>query len=256
MVHMAEKQIKSALLALGITEHETDVYLTLAELGACTSGPLIAKTGLHRNVVYTALEHLIDRKFVLESQVRGKKQFVVADPTVIAREFSQKAEIARNAADEIGIIAKREKQEISVHEGNEEYLALLTGLIRQLPRGGTKYVLGTGGEEFMALTMRPIWRKYHKVVKEQGIQIRMIAYESQRSAIAHDVDKEGMYDVRYLPDEIENPAGVHIYPEASTMLNIIYSTENHPVTAIRIKNDELARGQLNLFKNLWKMARP
>lgn len=254
-MNMAEKHIKTALLALGITDHEVDVYLTLAELGACTSGPLIAKTGLHRNVVYTALEHLIDRKFVLESQVRGKKQFVVADPTVIASEFLQKAEIAQNAADEIGVLAKRQKQEISVHEGNEEYLALLTGLIRQLPKGGTKYVLGTGGEEFMTLTMRPIWRKYHKVAKAQGIKIKMIAYESQREAIADEVSKEGIYEVRYLPDEIENPAGVHIYPEADTMLNIIYSTDERPVTAIRIKNDDLVLGQLNLFKNLWKMAK-
>jgi sugar-specific transcriptional regulator TrmB len=255
MVHMAEKQIKSALLALGMTDHEVNVYLTLAELGACTSGPLIAKTGFHRNVVYTALEHLVDRKFVLESQVRGKKQFVVADPGVIAREFSQKAEIAQNAADEISIIAKREKQEISVHEGNEEYLALLTGLIRQLPKGGTKYVLGTGGEAFMALTMRPIWRKYHKVAKGQGIKIKMIAYESQRKAIAKEVAKEGIYEVRYLPDDIENPSGVHIYPEAGTTLNIIYSTDDRPVTAIRIKNEELVKGQLNLFKNLWKSAK-
>ena len=107
----------------------------------------------------------------------------------------------------------------------------------------------------MAETMRPIWKKYHRVAKEQGIRIKMIAYESQRAAIATDVGNEGMYEVRYLPDNIENPAGTHIYPEVGVMLNIIYSTEDRPVTAIRIKNDDLARGQLNLFKNLWKMAK-
>ncbi|MFA5945762.1 MAG: helix-turn-helix domain-containing protein [Patescibacteria group bacterium] len=253
---MAKIELKSALISLGVTEQETEVYLALAELGACTSGPIIEKTGLHRNVVYTALEHLIARKFVLESQVKGKKQFVVADPTVISTEFSQKAEIARDVALGIQTLAKRQRQEISVHEGNEEYLALLARLIRELPRGATKYVLGTGGEAFMALTMRPIWRKYHKVAKEQGIKIKMIAYESQRAALEQDVTKEGIYEVRYLPDEIENPSGVHIYPEANTMLNIIYSTTEQPVTAIRIKNPDLVQGQLNLFKNLWKTAKP
>ena len=234
---------------------DADVYLALAALGATTSGPLIAKTGLHRNVVYTALEHLIASKYVIESQVRGKKQFVITDPSVIARDFALKSEIAKETAAKIESIAKQDSQEITVHQGNDEYLALLTGLIRLLPKGGTKYVLGTGGEDFMAETMRPIWKKYHRVAKEQGIRIKMIASESQRAAIATDVGNEGMYEVRYLPDNIENPAGTHIYPEVGVMLNIIYSTEDRPVTAIRIKNDDLARGQLNLFKNLWKMAK-
>lgn len=231
------------------------MYLALAELGASTSGPIIVKTNLHRNVVYTALEHLIASKYVVETQVRGKKQFVLADPEVLVRDFAQKADIAKDAAKEIEAIAKRETQEITVHKGNEEYLTLLAGLIRQLPQGGTKYVLGTGGEAFMAETMRPIWRKYHNVAKEQGIRIKMIAYESQREAIAADVAKEGMYEVCYLPDNIENPAGIHIYPEAGVVLNIIYSTSERPVAAIRIKNADLVAGQLNLFNNLWKMAK-
>ncbi len=236
-------------------KEETEVYMVLAEVGATSSGLLIAKTGFHRNVVYTALEHLIDRKFVIESQVRGKKQFVVADPSVIAEEFNRKADVAKEVADEVSVIAKRKAQEVTVHEGNEEYLALLTGLIHQLPKGSTKYVIGTGGEEFMEETMRPLWKKYHKVAKEQGIRIKMIAYESQRKAIADDIAKEGIYEVRYLPSAVENPSGTHIYPEAGVMLNIIYSTNDRPVTAIRIKNTDLVEGQLNLFEHLWETAK-
>ena len=252
---MQKNPLKTTLLQLGLSGQETDVYLVLAENGPSTSGPLITKTGLHRNVVYTALEHLVADKYVTESQVRGKKQFAITDPDIFSRTFSQKADIAKQVTQDIAALAKQEPQEITLHEGNEEYLALLTGLLRRLPKGATKYVLGTGGEDFMRETMRPIWRKYHTVAKEQGIHIKMIAYESQRAAIAADVAKEGIYEVRYLADEIENPAGTHIYPEAGVVLNIIYSTENHPVTAIRIRNSDLAQAQLILFKNLWKMAK-
>lgn len=253
---MEKTDLKQALLSLGMVGQDADVYLALAEIGASTSGPLIAKTGFHRNVVYTSLEHLVASKYVVESQVRGKKQFVITDPSAIVRDFAVKSEVAGEVAAAVQAIAEQSPQEITVHQGNDEYLALLIGLIRALPQGGTKYVLGTGGEGFMAETMRPIWKKYHKVAREQGISIKMIAYESQRAAISTDVAKEDMYEVRYLPDNIENPSGTHIYPEAGVMLNIIYSTEDRPVTAIRIKNDDLARGQLNLFKNLWKMAKP
>jgi sugar-specific transcriptional regulator TrmB len=253
---MQNKALKLALLSLGLSEHDSTIYLELASLGATTSGPLITKTGLHRNVVYTSLERLVAKKYVIESLVKGKKRFIVADPSIITRDYEEKLEIAEEIAEEISAIAEQEPQEISVHTGNEEYLTLLNGLIRMLPKGGTKYVLGTGGEDFMAVTMRPIWRKYHKIAKKQGIIIKMISYESQRKAIESDIAKENIYEIRYLPDEIKNPSGIHIYPEAETVLNIIYSTQDLPVTAIRIKNDNLVSGQLNLFNNLWKMAKP
>lgn len=252
---MDKNSLKLALFSLGINGQEAEAYITLARLGPSTSGPIIAKTGLHRNVVYTALEHLVSRKFVLETQVHGKKQFVLADPTIISQEFSRKAETAREMAKQIEAIAKRQSQEITIHEGNEEFITLLIGLIRQLQKGSTKYVLGTGGQDFMEITMHQIWTRYHKVAHEQQLKIKMISYESQRQAIADDAKKEKIYDVRYLPDEIENPAGVHIYPDVGVILNIIYSTQDSPVTAIRIKNNQLSQAQLHLFNNLWKMGK-
>lgn len=252
---MTENPIKTMLLSLGLSEHESTIYLEIARLGIVTSGPLIKNTGLHRNVVYTAIEHLVAQKYVTESQIRGKMQFSITDPVMIRDAFQEKLETAKEVALRIAQISQRQPQEISVHEGNEEYLRLLTNLIRQLPKGGVKYVLGTGGAEFMNLTMKPIWKHYHKVAQEQGITIRMIAYVSQRQALAVATEEEGIYEVRYLPDNIENPSGVHIYPEADTILNIVYSSAKHPVTAIRIRNEDLAHGQLTLFKNLWEIAK-
>lgn len=252
---MDRKALKTALLKLNLKEHESQVYLELVLLGPTTSGPLIKKTGLHRNVVYTSLEHLVDRKYVLESQFRGKKQFVAAEPGVIEQEFLQKSVVAKEVAQEIGKLAVHPVQEITVYEGNEAYLNLLTELIHKLPRGGTSYILGTGGEEFMELTMRKLWSRYHKAVRQQGIHIRMISYESHRSMLDRDLAGErDLYDIRYLPDNIENPSGVRIYPEAGVIVNMIFSTATQPVTAIRIRNQDLVQGQLNLFENLWKMG--
>lgn len=254
---MKNTELKNALLLLGLSQNEIEVYLILAGLGACTSGPIIEKTGLHRNVVYTALEHLIARKYVVESQARGKKQFVLADPEVIFDEFRRKADIAEEVSVELAAATQRQKQEITIHEDNDEYLSLLLGLMRSssaVPK--VVYVLGTGGEAFMKNTMRPLWRKYHKVAREEGIHIRMISYESQRDALQDDVAKDAdLYDVRYLPDDIENPAGMQVYPWAATILNVIYSTDDQPVSVIRIKNADLAEAQLHLFTNLWKIAK-
>lgn len=54
---------------------------------------------------------------------------------------------------------------------------------------------------------------------------------------------------------MENPSGIHIYPEVNTVLTIIYSDKNRPVTAIKMVNPSLVKGYLNLFGNLWKMGK-
>lgn len=255
MAKSSQKQLKNRLVEIGVHPNDADVYLALLSVGATTAGSIIANTGLHRNVVYTSLQHLLDRKLISEKQVKGKKTFSPARPDVLVAEWEQKAALAKSLADDL-----KERLpvdvDVTVHQGNEEYLALLTSLIGALPKGATKYVMGTGGEDFMARTMRPIWEDYHKVARRQKIRIRMLGYASQREAIASDVDRESMYEVRYLADAVENPAGIQIYPELGVVLHVIYSDETTPVTAIRVDHPALVDGYLRLFNGLWKQAKP
>lgn len=252
---MENINLKNNLLKIGFSEHDAEVYLALIKKSPCTAGPIITATKFHRNVVYTSFSHLISRKLVSESEKSGKKLFSLTSPQFLIEDYKNKVDLVKETVKEISNLLPKEKQEITIHEGNEEYLALLTGIIKSMPRGSVKYVLGTGGEKFMEYTMRLIWKKYHKVANVQGVNIKMLSYESQRCSIEPDISNETIYDIRYLPDNIENPAGVHIYPAVNTILNIIYSDEKTPVTAIKIKNSALTQGYLNLFNNLWKIAR-
>lgn len=252
---MSHSNIKNNLLELGFSPHDAEIYLALIKKGPCAAGPLISETKLHRNIVYTSLDHLSGRKLVWEKIVSGRKYFSIAAPIVLEQEFAHKARIAKEAVGQIRELTGREIPEITVHQGNEEYLSLLTIVMRQLPKGSMKYVLGTGGEEFMKHTMLPIWKKYHEVARARKIKIKMISYEHQRSSILPYVKKEGIYDIRFLPSSIENPAGVHVYPAIFTVLNIIYSNLNTPVTAMKVVNHNLSQSYLNLFENLWKMGK-
>jgi predicted transcriptional regulator len=242
------------LLELGFSANDVAIYQALLKHGPCMAGPLITETGFHRNIVYTSLAHLVARKLVAEQQVRGRAQFSVTDPRQLADEYAEKATLAASLVSDIRADLARPSQEITLHQGNQEYLALLTSLIKQLPIGGEKYVLGTGGEAFMRVTMMPIWKKYHAVAHAQKLRIHMIGYEPQREAIDPAIAPTGLYEMRYLSSALENPSGIHIYPAIDTVLNIIYSTDHEPVTAIKIRNASLTKGYLNLFQNLWKMG--
>ncbi|MEI6553186.1 MAG: helix-turn-helix domain-containing protein [bacterium] len=239
------------LMKLGFSENDAAVYLALAELKSATSNPLITNTGLHRSLVYTSLEHLVARKLVSEFETKGKKTFSIVSPDILIEEFEEKQRIAEDISKNIKQKMTTETQEITIHKGNDEYLALLTSLIKQLPKGGTKYIIGSGGEDFMEETMRPIWKKYHNAVDDASITIKMIGYKNQKESFQRETEREGSYNIKYLESDTENPAGVHIYPEAGVVLNIIYSNKEQPVTAIKIKDHNLVKGYLNLFNTLW-----
>jgi predicted transcriptional regulator len=248
---MPFNETKQNLEKLGLSPNDVAVYLELVKIGSSQVGPLISKTQLHRNIVYTSLDHLVALKLVAETSIRGKKTYNTASPQILAEDFLNKAELAKQVVSEIEKMAQQPVQEITIHQGNEEFILLQTSIIHSLPKGSTKYIIGTGGEEFMANTMRPVWKKYHKAAHEQHLKIKMIGYASQRSSFLEEVSREGIYDVRFIPKSVENPAGIHVYPDAGITLNIIYSDQNAPITAIKIKNAKLTQGYLNFFDNLW-----
>jgi sugar-specific transcriptional regulator TrmB len=252
---MAQNMDKINLENLGFTQNDCLVYGVLLSEGASPAGHIITKTDLHRNIVYTSLDHLISRKIVSSRKSGSKTIFEAITPDILVTEFEAKKVQAEELLAHYRLqTGNKNIQEISVHEGNDGYLRLLSSLIQSMPKDSTKYVLGTGGEDFMAQTMRPIWKGYHKVAKKAGIKIKMLGYSSQKGSIEPDLRGLDMYETRYIASEATNPAGIHIYPEVDTVLNIIYSTESSPVTAIRIKNKKLAAGYLNLFNNLWNSA--
>jgi len=251
-----QQDLLEKFVDLGFSINDTKVYLALLKVGHSPIGPIIISTNLHRNIVYTSLSHLINKKLVTEKIIRGSKSFAISsDPEILKEEFSHKLQVASDLVGQIKNQMTIESQEVSVHQGNEEYLELLLSILKAMPIGSKKYILGGGGKEFMENTMKPIWKRYHKVAHERNIQILMIAYEYQRKDLAEDSKKEGIYSVRYLPNSSENPAGNHIYPDLGIVLDIIYSNHENPVTAIKIKDKRLAVGYLNLFNNLWNVAK-
>lgn len=237
---------------LGFSSNEIDVYLALLGKKSATGGEIIKQTGFHRNVVYTSLNHLINKKVVCEKSKNKKKYFVPETLDYLEQSISEQVEICKIANNEIKNNLSEDNNSITVYEGNDEFLRLLLSLLNKLDIGGRKYILGAGGEEFMEETMRSIWKKYHKKAEERKIKINMIAYENQKDALLKDIEKnKSLYEIKFLQGQDKNPSGIQIYPQLNTVVNIIYSDSKTNVTAIKIVSSKLTQGYLNLFNSLW-----
>lgn len=246
------QELLKELEIIGLSDNEAKIYLFLTKMGESSAGPVIKELGLHRNVIYTALNHMIDKKIVSEKTIRGTKVFSALSLEIFSESLKFKHEVAENLHTKIEILNKSSLKEVSIHEGNVEYLNLLSSLTKKMEVSSEKYIIGTGGEDFMKNTMRPIWKAYHKVITSKKIKIKMIAYEHQKEALAKDILKyKDYYDIKYLVSKNENPSGIHIYPSIKTVLNIIYSNDYRSVVAIKIEDESLTNGYVNLFESLW-----
>ena len=98
---MTNKDVQKTLVELDFSLYEAAVYIALFQHGPCNAGPIIKETNLHRNIVYTSLDHLMSRKLVTEKIVRGRKIFSAISPDNLRQEYGKKAELATTVAKEL-----------------------------------------------------------------------------------------------------------------------------------------------------------
>lgn len=232
---------------LGFSESEARVYLALLEIGFCTTGPIIKKTGLHRNIVYETLDKLVAQGLASQIIQRGKKHFRVLSPEKILKQEKSQLDLAQKVVPELVKLQKQEKQEVIIYEGIEGFQNAHLDAIEQMQKDSSIYVLIAGAEKWHA-NMKSILRKFDKIRISKNITIKITALESQREDMRIQ-QKRPLFEVRFLPQKFDNPADTAVYGNAS--LIIVYG---EPVFVIMIKNPRIAQSFKQYFDIFWKTA--
>ncbi len=233
---------------LGFYKNEAKVYLALLEIGFCTTGPLIKKTGLHRNIVYESLDKLIAHGLVSSSVQRGKKHFRPLSPEMILKQERTRFESAQELIGELVKLQKKEKQEVIVYEGKEGFQNAHFDAIGQMKNSSAVYVMIAGGEKWFE-AMGSELKKFDRLRIAKKIKDKIIALESQRKSITLQ-GKRPLFEARFLPEYFDNPSGTSIYDDITLIM--VYG---EPPLAIMIKNTQVAKGFKQYFDILWKVAK-
>ena len=91
------------LQALGLSANQAQVYLILVRGGQSKAGAIIKKTGLHRNLVYTALEELLEKRLISKGSLKGIAAYKMLSPARILVEPQEKARLAQKVVAEISL---------------------------------------------------------------------------------------------------------------------------------------------------------
>lgn len=237
------------LQKIGLTENQTTVYLALARAGDAKAGEIIKLTGLHRNIVYTSLDELLERKLITNSRVRGVLVFKMLSPTRLLAEIEEKERIAKQTIEELAHLTKKTKQEVIVYEGIEEFR-------RHVLRS---YEVAKPGALHRYLGVSPHWHptvgaeleaQVNKLQQLKKLRVRGIGKQPFPAVKKLLVETRGLSEMRYNPLVGSDTNNVEILED-----RICIQTFTEPYTVVEIINKELAKNYQNYFDFLWSKSR-
>jgi sugar-specific transcriptional regulator TrmB len=236
------EELEENLISLGFTHNQSKVYISLLQLGQTKVGPLLGKTGFHRNIVYRALDDLIGKKLANKIVKRGVSYFSAIDPEPILLEQKRKEDTAKDILKEIKSIQKQSFSEVMILTGQQGIMDLCEMMIVE---GADTYVIGATFNIVSAVGGN--LERFEERVKKKGIK----QYALAQAQIRGKAGLNFVDEVRFLPENF--PSSPHvIWVFGQVTAHILWE---EPQTIFIIKNQKVAESYRKYFDLLWKRAK-
>ncbi len=228
------------LLEAGLTRNEAKVYLELLERGESSANQIAKNLSMDRTLIYTLLNHLIEKGQVRYLIKESKKKFSCSNPRNLLNPIRAKELLVSELIRDLKKIEakKQEEIEINVYEGKEG----LRNFINFVLKEKEFFAFGSTGRAFYQLYEMPA---IVKAIEKSKIKVKIIGDEKLRGSEVFGFKK---FEYKYFNTESE--ATTSIFRDYTS----IHVIKNKP-TIIMIKNKDIADTYKNYFKVLWKIAK-
>lgn len=237
-----------ALGALDLGEREATVYVDLLKSGPSNAGPIIRRSGLHRQLIYSALGRLEQSGLCTVTSRNGRKVFQAASPRQLI-ELQRKRESAA-----LSLIPDLERLqanaldalEVTTSRGIPEFRRNLILTLEEAAMGDKVLrVIGGGDSETFYNTLGDFYHEYHSTGQRLGITKRLIASANRSTKFLERFALEKATELR-LSDTLSSPTYTRITPTLVTIE--VYGTD--PIV-IQIRNRGVALSYREHFEALW-----
>lgn len=244
-------QLDSALVSLGLSLSERELYATSLAMGALSVSELAKQLGLQRPYVYTLIKGLKE-KGLAPNPVGYQKVFIVESPGVVLELLRKKRQELESltiniAADMPKYLASYrqggERTQILFYEGQDKFLELYDRVLVEEAKetlyfGEAKNIFGVVGQERLQN-----WVK-NRIYKKIGIRTLMLDDAEARSI---PTDQKAFRETRIIAREsgIELPASFQVFGR-----NVIFWQPMTPV-AVVLQDEYIAQLMRTTFEILW-----
>ncbi|MBT5022357.1 hypothetical protein HOK51_02665 [Candidatus Woesearchaeota archaeon] len=242
---------------LGLSKNESIVYDALLNFDLSSAKPIIEKSGLHRQLVYDALDSLITKGLVSYVIQAKRKYFKAASPRNFMTLFENKqAELTeqKNAFKEIlPDLIKRQKnvqmkQDATLFYGVKGIKSLFDDMLDE-----KKEILTIGASdvtaEAFAYHLKFNLPKFHKIRINKKIKLQIL-FSTELKKRASEFNNLPFSSARVLPPEFSSNSSTNIYGNKISI--ILWGSQPF---GILINSKEISDSKRKHFKLLWSMAK-
>ncbi|MDP7198479.1 MAG: helix-turn-helix domain-containing protein [Candidatus Woesearchaeota archaeon] len=239
-----------------LTEGESKVYLSLLELGASTTGPIVDRSGVARSIIYQILERLMEKGLASFITKDKTKYYQAAAPTKLLEYMDQRASTLadhrKKVADVIPQLllkqASAAKSQASVYIGFKGIRTAHEHLYNKLGKGDEWVYLGV--PIFQPEEQHAYWKKDHVKRVREGIKFRALFNKGIDLPTLKDRNSYKNGVTRVMDSDIQTPATFLIYADTVTIVL------QHPeAIAVEIVNKHIADSFKAYFEEFWKRSK-
>lgn len=237
---MTKKTLIATLMAIGLTEEESRLYIFLTEHGASNVSLLARRISLSRVTTYNLIKSLIEKECVTQTKQRKRLLYQAYDPEILLARFEQ---IFKDGSRELSLLSVTNRQkffvpEIKIYAGEDEITKIYDDVGVTLPQGGTYFRYTSRIKD----TKRSLL--YSKLRKEKEIERLVITSENKASGKQKDSNRF----IKTVPKDFSFDDDVTVLIYGSKIAHIDFNSN----IGVVIESKTLATFQKKLFKLLWK----
>lgn len=250
--------VENYVTSLGFTKEAAEIYVALCKSGESTLLELSRATKIERTYLYRILPELIERGLLREVIKKKSKMVAAATPEQI--ELMVREQVNKS-------------EELAMGYGEFEKLVSKTPTI---PKTAVRYYSGAAGikqilwnelkakGDLLSYSYRnleepvgiPFFKKWVAELGRKKIvsrDIRGDTFLKSTKEPTHEHVHIGGSEWRYLPDaKLTLTHNMDIYNNTVA----IYYWQNQELVGIEIENEDVAKTQRGIWKNMWGLAKP
>ncbi|MDE2188192.1 MAG: hypothetical protein KGJ35_00480 [Patescibacteria group bacterium] len=237
---------KQILERIGLTKHESAIYLALLELGPSHIAKISEKTSIHRPLVYKAIPSLLEKKLITQTR-RAKRTIYMAEPpnrleTMFDDLRIDFFEALPDLEDQYS--ANDQKPRVRFLQGKDGTKRVFDDIVRSLKKGDVFYRISSNADG-QEKKDKYVPRNYRKMRDEKKLE-RQVITNSQTAK--HKIAKLDRF-VKVMPDDLgpfDHNVTEVIYGDKVAFID--YGSE----TAMIIESKKIAEFQKHVFKMFYK----
>lgn len=241
-------ELSQKLLQLGFSKNLSAIYCALIEIGQCKASDIIKKTGLHRNIVYEALDDLVLKKLAFKTSKGGVAFFQLSDADSLVHQAQTQLALAKTVEQEINHKRSKSQYEVKLYEGVEGLASHREKVLEDLAQttADSNEFLLLGDTPHLTKDFHSFFQKYHLKRSRTNIPARMM-FSKQSAAFAGERAHIPLTSIKALPPSLQNPTTTDIWND-----NVAFILYDAIPFIVSIKNKQFADSFREYFDALWK----